>query len=220
MQSMAWILVFNYAISWWNAYATGKSWAEAKAVGGWIRVVAWAGAILSAAGFSTVYLFLIAYGAHALGYVDDQSMRLALSFGQLGLVTPLLGAGIIVTLESWRRWYRHQSLLSLGLAGWNTYATAHNALSAFEDSGDALDMIGEAYAGAADSKSKAAVAAFITAIVIALFALLAGTLQTAFLIRKYAATDLMPDAIVNRGGGFGRAGKGRTALSQGKADMR
>jgi len=197
MQTITLILVINYAISWWNAYATGKSWAEAKAVGGWIRVVAWSGAVLSAAGFSTVYLFLIAYGAHALGYIDDQSMQLALSFGNLGLVTPLVGAGIIVTLESWRRAYRHPSLLSLGLAGWNTYATAHNALSAFEDTGDALDMIGEAYTSAADSKSKAAAAAFITAIVIVLFALLAGTLQAAFLIRKYAATDPMPDAIVN-----------------------
>ena len=205
MQTMALILVLNYAISWWNAYATGKSWAEARAVGGWIRVVAWAGAILSAAGFSIVYLYLMAYGAHALGYIDDQSMKLVLSFGQLGLVTPLLGSGIIVTVESWRRWYRHQSLLSLGLAGWNTYATAHNALSAFEDSGDALDMIGEVYSSAADSKSKAAAVAFVTAIVIAVFALLAGVLQAAFLIRKYAATDPMPTAIVNQIGSAGPA---------------
>jgi hypothetical protein len=197
MQSLALILLVNYTISWWNAYATGKSWVEAKAVGGWIRVVAWAGAVLSAAGFSTVYLFLIAYGAHVLGYIDDQSMKLALSFGNLGLITPMIGAGIVVTLESWRRAYRHPSLLSLGSAGWNTYATAHNALSAFEDSGDALDMIGEAYTSAIDSKSKAVAVALITAIAIALFALVAGALQAAFLIRKYAATDPIPAVVAN-----------------------
>jgi hypothetical protein len=199
MQMIVLILVINYAISWWNAYATGKSWAESKAIGGWIRIIAWSGAIMSAAGFSTVYLFVIAYGAYALDYIDEQTMQLAQSFGYLGLVAPLLGSGLIITMESWRRAYRDHSLLSLGVAGWNTYATIHNTMSAFTGVNDALEMIGKIYLGAVtgkgDARGKAAAVALITAALIALVALLAGALQAAVLIHKYAATDPLPGHI-------------------------
>ncbi len=60
------ILALNFGISWWNARSCGRAWVESKAVGGSIRVLVWCGAIQSAIGFSSVFLFPMIFAAHAL----------------------------------------------------------------------------------------------------------------------------------------------------------
>lgn len=52
------VLGVNLVISFLNARNVGRVWAETKAVGGWIRVLAWCGAIQSAIGFTYVYAVL------------------------------------------------------------------------------------------------------------------------------------------------------------------
>jgi hypothetical protein len=37
------LLILNFGISWWNAWVTGRVWRETKAMGGLMRLVAWAG---------------------------------------------------------------------------------------------------------------------------------------------------------------------------------
>src|SRR3546814_3942671 len=49
------LLRLNGAISWWNAYACGRNWIEARMLGGWPWVMVCCGAIQSAIGFSMVY---------------------------------------------------------------------------------------------------------------------------------------------------------------------
>ena len=56
--ALVWLL--NLAISFWNAYACGKAWAEAKFYGGWPRFMTWMGAIMAASGFSWCFLILLA----------------------------------------------------------------------------------------------------------------------------------------------------------------
>lgn len=68
-----------------------------------------------------------------------------------------------------------------------------------------LGIVGKAYlaavSGKGDVRGKAAAVAFITAALIALVALLAGALQAAVLIQKYAATDPLPGPLAARAGG-------------------
>ena len=66
---LIWLL--NFGISFWNAYAVGLAWVETKHSGGWPRVTAWAGAVMSACGFSWCYLFILVYVARGLGWLDD-----------------------------------------------------------------------------------------------------------------------------------------------------
>jgi hypothetical protein len=47
-------LVWNIFASFWNARVVGKTWYEAKAIGGFTYVAAWAGAIMSAIGFTKI----------------------------------------------------------------------------------------------------------------------------------------------------------------------
>jgi hypothetical protein len=46
------VMILNFAISWYNARAVGSMWPEIKAMGGWYRLVAYAGAVMSACGFT------------------------------------------------------------------------------------------------------------------------------------------------------------------------
>ena len=43
----------NLGISIWNAYAVGGAWVESNHAGGFSRLVAWAGAVMSAFGFTS-----------------------------------------------------------------------------------------------------------------------------------------------------------------------
>ena len=63
------VMILNLVISFLNARNVGRIWAETKAVGGWIRLLAWCGAIQSAVGFTFVYAIVVSYrvfaGQHA-----------------------------------------------------------------------------------------------------------------------------------------------------------
>ena len=66
---LVWLL--NFAISIWNAYAVGKSWVEARAAGGWPRLMCWAGAVMSASGFSWCYLIFLVLAGYHFQYISD-----------------------------------------------------------------------------------------------------------------------------------------------------
>lgn len=192
------IFAVYFAVSWLSAWIVGKSWVESKAVGGWIRLVAWAGAVKAACGFTVVYLGLLGGGLYATGLIDDSIVDLVLSLGYLLVVPPFLMAGSIITIESWRLWYRHRSLLSLAAAEWNVYADLHNAMQVMDTlpsvAGHVGSMIGKAFNGDGDTDSKDSgkaltKAAVVLAFLIVTVAVLAGVLTTVVLVKRYAATD-------------------------------
>ena len=130
------ILALNFVISWWNAYVTGKCWAEAKAIGGWIRLVTWSGAVQSALGFSSVYICLLGFGLHGIGYLDNRMLELVMSIWYVTVIIPILGSGLIITMESWRQWWRDRDLLSLGISAWKT-PTPRSTTQSSQDMGPA-----------------------------------------------------------------------------------
>lgn len=186
------ILALNFAISWWNCYVVGRSWAEAKAIGGWVRLVAWSGAIMAAAGFSMVYLALLAFGLYGIGYLDTEAMGAVFALWGLIAIPLILGSGTIITIESWRVCWRERNLLSLANSAWNTYATTHNTLSAFNGMGSTMDTVVGFATDGDDIKETGARVSLVAIFLIVVIALLAGTLHAAILIKKYAATLPMP----------------------------
>src|SRR5260370_8046537 len=53
------LLILNFAISWFNAWSVGRVLVESKMIGGFFRMTVWCGAIMSACGFTWVYLTLL-----------------------------------------------------------------------------------------------------------------------------------------------------------------
>ena len=190
------VLGLNLVISFLNARNVGRVWAETKAIGGWIRVVAWAGAIQSAIGFTYVYAFIVAYIAVSTGYLPPAMLGVLLSLMYIMIIIPLIGSAIVITIQSWIVAAREKSLRNLGVAGWNTFATAYNTYNAIQSFGPALDSVqqglGGLFGGDGDSDDSAARVILLAAIV-----LLAGVLTTNVIIRRYEASLPVSEEVRN-----------------------
>ena len=183
------ILLLNLAISWANCWAVGRIWNESRALGGFVRVLAWSGAIQAAIGFSSVVGFAAGVIAHSLGYLPPHAIKAAASLWYLLIIIPALGTGLIITVHSWIVAYRERSLLNMGVAAYNTFAQAHNMIGAVSGIGDAWKAAADLF----DTDSEDA-GSTVTMAVLALvaFAILGGILLTYVLVRKYAATSTLP----------------------------
>lgn len=188
------ILALNFGVSWWNARACGRAWIESKAVGGPIRFLVWCGAVQSAIGFSSVFLFPLIFVANALApdYFTDEYLKGAMSLWYLTIIFPALGSGLIITIESWIAAYRERSLGNLGIAAYNTLAQLHNTMSAIDSLGPAFSSVGDIFSSVLTSRGsardKAALIGLMIAIAVVVTALAAGTILTAVLIHRYAGT--------------------------------
>jgi len=181
------LLILNAVISFFNARNTGKIWAESKAIGGWVRLLAWCGAIQSAIGFTFVYTYIVGMIAITAGYLDQNFANVFFSLIYIMIIIPAIGTGIIITIQSWINFARDKSLANLGVAGWNTFAQAYNMYNAVQSFGGAVEAVqsglGGLFDGDGDSDSSAA-----RVILLAAIALLAGVLTTSVIIRRYEAT--------------------------------
>ena len=189
------VLVLNLVISFFNARSVGRVWAESKAIGGWIRLVIWAGAIQSAIGFTYVYAFIVGYIAVSTGYLPAAMLGVLLNLMYVMIVVPLIGSAIIITIQSWITAARDRSLMNLGVAGWNTFATAYNTYNAVQSFGPALDSVQQGLGGVfgdGDSDDNAARVILLAAIV-----LLAGVLTTSVIIRRYEASLPVSEEVRN-----------------------
>lgn len=178
--------VLNFAISICNAFAVGRGWVETKHTGGWVRLMAWMGAIMSASGFTWCYTLLAALGAHSGGWLDEKHVMLLIQLGYVLIIPGVLVSGMAIMLDSWATAYRTRSLPDMGIAAWNTYAQIHNAYSAYESFGDAFGAISEAFKGGSSDDDDDVAAGLILVVVLAAVCLFAGVLTTAAII-KYSA---------------------------------
>lgn len=190
---LVWLL--NFGISFWNAYAVGVAWVETKHRGGWPRVVAWAGAVMSASGFSWCYLIILTYAAFRLEWLDASHLNVAMYLGYIVLIPGILSSGMVITLDSWARTYRQTTLGNLGRAAWNTYAQIHNTFNAIGNLdtafGSVIDAMRSKGSGSSDKKDGAA--AFILVFVLVMLALLSGVLTTAVIISRVAGNTRLPE---------------------------
>jgi len=180
------LMVVNFAISVFNAWSVGRSWVETKAAGGWPRFMAWMGAVMSACGFTWVYLIILALIAQSFGKLPEVYVDAALKLGYLVIILPVLGSGLAITIQSWAHFWRERNLRSGAITGWNTFAQAYNmyeAASAIPDAvRDVYKVLGGKDKDDDDGKAKAAV------LLIVILALTAGVLTTAAIIRVTART--------------------------------
>lgn len=180
------LLALNGLISWWNCKTCGSIWIEAKKVGGFMRVLAWCGAIQSAIGFSSVLIFGMAFGAYAFGYLPKQYASAAFSLWYLLIIIPALGSGLIITIHSLITAWRERSIANMGVAAWNTFAQGMNMYRALDGIPSAWGQVSNLFGDKdSDDDNKAALVILIVVVAIA-----GGVLITISLIRHYAAQNL------------------------------
>jgi hypothetical protein len=154
------LLLWNFGISWLNCWFVGKTWAESKAVGGWTRLVTWSAAVMGACGFVWCNLLVIGYAASThVGILPhkyqltDPYLELLWEMGYAIVIFPILGSGLAIWADSLKQAYKNRDMLSVGVAGYNTFAMAHNAYEAAEFLPTVFEKIGNSLE---DSDNKAA----------------------------------------------------------------
>ncbi len=90
--------------------------------------------------------FVLAMIAGATGLLAPQYVKVALEVGYVIIILPVLGSGIGIWIDSLTTAWRQRDAVSIGIAGWNTFAQAHNTYDAvstlpgiFEHLGDVFD---------------------------------------------------------------------------------
>lgn len=188
------LMLVNLGISFWNARIAGMSWEESKAVGGWVRTSVWAGAVMAAVGFTSVYGFIVLLVGVGAGWLPAGTAAVASSLLYLMMIIPCLGSGLIIMGESWVCLARERSLANIGVAAWNTLAMAHNAWSAYNSLGKAWESVTKSASdalgmndGDIDTDSD-----FIKAVIAVAIAVFGGVLTTVVIMRRYMGTVTLP----------------------------
>lgn len=144
-----WLLVlWNTAVSLWNSYASGQMYELADSP--WVKIVSISGGIMGFVGLT--YSFIMA--AVALGYLGQQYLLATNVI--LGL--PIIVFGIIITIDSIIIAYKRKSIMSVGIALYNTVSTAWN-IFVWMESLEQVGGFGEAASDLADEDARAAVLA-------------------------------------------------------------
>lgn len=178
--------MLNLIISIFNAIQVGKAWVESKHAGGGRRMMAWAGAIMTAAGFTWCISIVLGLVAGALEWLQPEYLELYFNTTYVFLLPPILFSGYAITVNSWANAYRERTLASAGVASYNTFASAYNTYNAVKSYGSALDKMIEGFGKMGKSKDGAQ-------LMIVLLLLMAsfggGIIITYLIINKYAAAD-------------------------------
>jgi hypothetical protein len=182
------MLLLNFVVSWANCWSVGRAWNEAKALGGWGRLLTWCGAVQAAVGFSSVIGFLFGTVLHLAGKLPPTVAQGAVSLWYLFIIVPALSTGLVILVESWRVAIRERSWSSTAAAGYNTIAMGHNLYGASDGIGQALANVGKLFSGKDEDSDNMAV----LALGLAVAALLGGVILTAVLVRHYASRERLP----------------------------
>lgn len=179
------LLALNGVISWWNCKVVGSIWIESKKIGGFMRVLAWCGAVQSAVGFSSVLIFGLAFAAYAFGYLPKEYANAAISLWYLLIIIPAIGTGLVITVHSLITAWRERNIANMGVAAWNTFASGMNIYNALDGIPNAWEAISAVLGG--DSKGKKDDSKAALLILLVVVAIAGGILITMGLIRHYAA---------------------------------
>ncbi|HYY30216.1 MAG TPA: hypothetical protein VE860_19895 [Chthoniobacterales bacterium] len=161
------LLILNFAISWFNAWSVGRVWVESKMIGGFSRMTVWCGAIMSACGFTWVYIALLGMLAQSFEWLPARYIQGIFSLGYLVIILPLLGSGLGIAVSSWVQFWRRKNLINGGIAAWNTYAQISNVVSAVRFVPEAIGNVFSAFKGDDDEEDNRALLIMLAVVLVA-----------------------------------------------------
>ena len=195
---IAFVVLLNFGISFWNARAVGLMWVETKQIGGFTRFMTWMGWIMSASGFTWCYLVILLFGAYygqpafikpgQPMLITQENLMQGFSLGYLIILPGILFSGLMIWVDSLVQAWRRRDATSIGIAAWNTFAQVHNTYSAIQGVPQAMKAVGGLFAGKGDARGK--VLLLIIALVAA--AVVSGVLTTMAIVAHYAGSRPLP----------------------------
>lgn len=131
-------IILTLVLSTLNAVGAGYAWPESKERGGLAHLVTWSVAVMASIGFTMLLALLNLSVALSMHWITPElaARGEALTFSLVAV--PILGTGLIITLDAWAAWRRSRSLGDLALAGYDTWAQAHNTYVVVRHLGGAM----------------------------------------------------------------------------------
>lgn len=173
------LLILNSLISFYNAWAAGRGWTEAKQVGGWVRVVNVSAIVMAACGWTWVILTIETILVVVFNYLGPEEAEAMFNLGYLLIIFPVIGSGFALWAHSLVVAYKRRDAGSIIVAGWNTYAQVHNMVSAAQHVPEAIGSVAKAL-----GKSKSGRQAL--AIILLVFVALGGGILITVAIVRWA----------------------------------
>lgn len=118
------ILLFDFVVSLWNAYASGVVWGLLRRQPGrtFEKVCAVAGVGLAFSGMAYATTIVLSWVALQVGFLAIWDFLYLVSFDFLVFGAMIIGFGLVVTAQSVAIAYRQRNFGSIAVAVWNTFA--------------------------------------------------------------------------------------------------
>ena len=121
---LALILVFDFVVSLWNAYASGVTWGLLRHQPGqrFSKACAIAGLGLAFAGMAYATTIVLAWVALLIGFLAPWDFVYLVSFDFLVFGAMIIGFGLLITVQSVTIAWRQRNFGAIAVAAWNTFA--------------------------------------------------------------------------------------------------
>jgi hypothetical protein len=185
------MLIMSLVISLLNAWSCGKSWTYTKSVGGWSHLLNWAGAVMSACGFTYLYMIPTLFIGESTGWLPLGSVNLSMKLGYIIIMPAVTISGLLITIQSWINFKNSRSFGSGALAAYNTYAQINNTMSAVSFMPAAVRDVYDSITDSGGEKENSHTKLIVMAVMIVLGSLVMGVLTTRYIILKTSKSELL-----------------------------
>ena len=121
---LAIVIIFDFVVSLWNAYASGVTWTLLKNKPGqrFAKAAAIAGLGLAFAGMCYAILIIASFLALFVGILAVGDVLFIVSFDFLVFAAMIIGFGLVVTAQSIAIAYRTRNWGAIAISAWNVFA--------------------------------------------------------------------------------------------------
>ena len=140
---LAAILLFDFVVSLWNAYASGVTWGLLRHQTGHAasKACAAAGLGLAFAGMAYATTIVLAWVALQVGFLAIWDFVYLVSFDFLIFGAMIIGFGLVITSQSIAIAYRQRNFGAIAIATWNTFAEVWDIATYVQGFGTAAAVV-------------------------------------------------------------------------------
>jgi hypothetical protein len=140
---------------------------------------------MTAFGFTMAYSLAVALFFYWAGALPERGLHYVHAIQYLFVIFPIIGLGLVVTIESWRQFIAKPTISGMMISDWNANTQISNAAGAFTGIPDAIRQLSGS-GKSTDNSDDVGSYLFRIGVGIVVVAFGAGVLTTRVLIMKYA----------------------------------
>lgn len=140
MMIVGFLLVFivNPLIAYFNAYTVGKYWNDIQYSSFWQKTISVSALVQSVIGFSMPILGILLFIGYITKTLTMNQIDLSIDLLWLSIIIPIVGSGILITIESIKEAIRSRSFTNGALAIWNLGSTIENIFNMVSNFGSVI----------------------------------------------------------------------------------